>query len=85
MMEVENKKRFIIKRLNGKDDHAAIDEDEIIYIGIRTALGEKDKPVEYYLETDLEDIVVMTKSDYDQLRAELLEKAESKKESKDDK
>lgn len=84
-MKIENKKQFTIKRLNGKKDNAIIREVEIVYIGIRTALGEKDKPVEYYLETDLGDIVVMTKSDYDQLRVELLEKAESKKESKDDK
>lgn len=69
MMKIENKKRFIIKRLNGKDDHAAIDEDEIIYIGSRIDVKDKNKTVEYYLETDLEDIVVIPKKDYEQLKS----------------
>lgn len=34
-MKIENKKRFIIKRLNGTEKDYAIDEDEIIYIGSR--------------------------------------------------
>lgn len=68
-MKIENKKRFIIKCLDGKDDHVTIDEDEIFYIGSRIAVKDKTKPVEYYLETDLEDIFVIPKKDYEQLKS----------------
>lgn len=68
-MKIENRKRFIIKRLDGKDDHVTVDEDEIFYIGSRIAVKDKTKRIEYYLETDLEDIVVISKKDYKQLKS----------------
>lgn len=83
-MKIENKKRFIIKRLNGTEKDYAIDEDEIIYIGSRMDVKDKTKHVEYYLETDLEDIVVISKRDYEQLRA-CIGNVNNCEEAKDDK
>lgn len=68
-MKIENKKRFIIKRLNGTKKDVAIDEDEIVYIGCRIVVKDKTQPVEYYLETDFGDFVVIFKKDYEKLRA----------------
>lgn len=68
-MRIENKKRFIINRLNGIKKDYAFDEDEIIYIGSKIDVKDKTKAVEYYLETDLGDEVAISKKDYEQLRA----------------
>lgn len=68
MMKIENKKRFIIKRLNGTKKDVAIDEDEIRYVGSRFEIIDKAKTLEFFLETVDGDIVVISKHDYEQLR-----------------
>ena len=82
-MKIENKRRFLIKRLNGKDARAAIDEEEIVYIGCRIVVKDKTQPVEYYLETGFGDFVVISKKDYEQLRA-CIEHVDNCEEAKDD-
>ena len=82
-MKIENKRRFLIKRLNGKDARAAIDEEKIVYIGCRIVVKDKTQPVEYYLETYLGDVVVISKKDYEQLRA-CIGHANNREEATDD-
>lgn len=67
-MEIENKKRFIINRLNGTEKDVEIDEDEIRYVGSRFEIIDKAKILEFYLETVNGDTVVISKHDYEQLR-----------------
>lgn len=67
-MEVENRKRFIIKRLDGTKKDVAIDDDEIRYVGSRFEIIDKAKTLEFFLETVDGDTVVISKQDYEQLR-----------------
>lgn len=67
-MRIENKKRFIIKRLNGTKKDVAIDEDEIMYVGSRFEIIGKAKTLEFFLETVDGYTVVISKQDYEQLR-----------------
>lgn len=67
-MKIENKKRFIINRLNNTEKDVAIDEDEIRYVGSRFEIIDKAKKLEYYLETVDGDTVVISEQDYEQLR-----------------
>lgn len=67
-MRIENKKRFIIKRLNGTKKDVAIDEDEIRYVGSRFEIIDKAKKLEFFLETVDGDTVVISEQDYEQLR-----------------
>ena len=67
-MQTENKKRFIINRLNNTEKDVAIDEDEIRYIGSRFEIINKAKILEFYLETVDGDTVVISEQDYEQLR-----------------
>lgn len=67
-MKIENKKRFIINRLNNTEKDVAIDEDEIRYVGSRFEIIDKAKILEFYLETVDGDTVVISKQDYEQLR-----------------
>ena len=67
-MKIENKKRFIIKRLNGTKKDVAIDEDEIRYVGSRFEIIDRAKKLEFFLETVDGDTVVISKQDYEQLR-----------------
>lgn len=67
-MQIENKKRFIINRLNNTEEDVAIDEDEIRYIGSRFEIINKAKILEFYLETVDGDTVVISEQDYEQLR-----------------
>lgn len=83
-MKIENKKRFIIERLNGTKKDVAIDEDEIRYVGCRIVVKDKTQPVEYYLETDFGDFVVISQKDYEKLRA-CIGHVNNCEEAKDDK
>lgn len=67
-MQIENKKRFIINRLNGTEKDVAIDEEEIRYVGYRFEIIGKAKKIEFFLETVDGDVVVISKQDYEQLR-----------------
>ena len=67
-MQIENKKRFIINRLNNTEKDVAIDEDEIRYVGSRFEIIDKSKILEFYLETVDGDTVVISEQDYEQLR-----------------
>lgn len=67
-MKIENKKRFIINRLNGTEKDVAIDEEEIRYVGYRFEIIGKAKTLEFFLETVDGDTVVISKQDYEQLR-----------------
>lgn len=67
-MKIENKKRFIIERLNGTKKDVAIDEDEIRYVGSRFEIIDKTKTLEFFLETVDGYTVVISEQDYEQLR-----------------